>query len=181
MVNAKPARPEYILQLIIDYIDTVSDWSGRIISWLLAVMTIITCTIVILRYGLKTGSLALQESVTYLHASVFLLAMGYALKNDAHVRVDIFYRQFDKYQKAWVNSLGHIIFLMPLCVFIIGSSWEYVLKSWQIKESSSDPGGLPAVFLLKSLLPLSALILALQGTADILRSVLTFIVINSKK
>ena len=89
--------------------------------------------------------------------------------------MDIFYRDFSPRTKAWINSLGGIVFLMPLCVFILVSSWDYVAESWAIRESSPEPGGIPAVFLLKTLLPLLALNLLLQGLAETLRSALALV------
>ncbi|MCB1732660.1 MAG: TRAP transporter small permease subunit, partial [Halieaceae bacterium] len=96
-------------------------------------------------------------------------------KSGAHVRVDIFYRSFSERGRAWVNSLGGIVFLMPLCAFIGVSSWNYVTESWAILETSPEPGGIPAVFLLKSLLPLMAVNLFLQGLAETLRSALVLV------
>jgi TRAP-type mannitol/chloroaromatic compound transport system permease small subunit len=91
------------------------------------------------------------------------------------VRVDIFYSHFSARGKAWVNSLGGIVFLLPLCIFIALASWNYVADSWAIRETSPEPGGIPAVFLLKTLLPLMALNLLLQGLAEILRSALVLV------
>ena len=88
------------------------------------------------------------------------------------MRVDIFYRNFSKRAQAWVNSLGGIVFLLPLCLFILFSSWDYVSESWAMREASPEPGGIPAVFVLKTLIPLAATNLALQGTAEVLRSTL---------
>ena len=94
---------------------------------------------------------------------------------DGHVRVDILYQNFSTRTRAWVNSIGGIVFLLPLCVFIFGVSWNYVIESWAIRESSPEPGGIPAVFLLKSLLPLMALNLLLQGVSEILRNALILV------
>ena len=121
------------------------------------------------------NSIAAQESVTYMHGSLFLLGAAYALKSGAHVRVDIFYRGFSARTKAWVNSVGGIVFLLPLCVFILMSSWDYAGESWAMFETSAEPGGIPAVFLLKSLVPLIAITLALQGIAEILRNALILV------
>jgi len=86
--------------------------------------------------------------------------------------VDIFYRNFGDRTKAWINSLGGIVFLLPLCAFIAGSSWNYVAESWAMRETSPEPGGIPAVFILKTLIPAAAINLALQGAADVLRNAL---------
>jgi len=154
-------------------IDVFTERCGRLLAWLVLAMGLLTTFIVILRYGFNTGSIAAQELVTYMHGSVFMLGAAYALKHDAHVRVDIFYRDFGPRAKAWVNGLGGILFLMPLCVFIAFSSWNYAAASWAIREASPEPGGIPAVFLLKSLIPLLAVNLLLQGLAETLRSALT--------
>ncbi|MEE8058957.1 MAG: TRAP transporter small permease subunit [Pseudomonadales bacterium] len=153
-------------------IDTLTDLTGRFLAWLTLLMMILLSLVVILRYGFEIGSIALQESVTYLHGAVFMLGAAYTLKRDGHVRVDIFYRHFSPRTKAWINSLGGIIFLLPLCVYIVVVSWDFVDQSWQIREVSSEPGGIPAVFLLKTLIPLLAINLGLQGLAEILRSTL---------
>jgi len=161
------------LRATVRRIDAFTEYCGRLLAWLVLAMGLLTTLIVIMRYGFNTGSIAAQELVTYMHGSVFMLGAAYALKHDAHVRVDIFYRDFGPRAKAWVNSLGGILFLIPLCVFIAFSSWNYVAESWAIRESSPEPGGIPAVFLLKSLIPLLAFNLLLQGLAETLRSALT--------
>lgn len=135
----------------------------------------LTSLIVLLRYGFDVGSIALQESVTYLHAIVFLLGAAYTFVDDEHVRVDIFYSRFNPRQKAWVNAVGGIVFLLPVSLFLLGISWSFVSESWAIKESSGDAGGIAAVYLLKSLLPLAAFTLALQGLASILSSALLLV------
>lgn len=163
------------VRAVVHSIDTFTDYCGKALAWLVLAMALITAAIVVLRYGFNTGSIMAQEAVTYLHGSLFMLGAAYALKVDAHVRVDIFYRNFSKRNQAWVNSLGGIIFLLPLCVFIGFISWNYVVESWLIRETSAEPGGIPAVFLLKSLLPLMALNLCLQGLAEVLRSAITLI------
>lgn len=152
------------------FIDTLTEWSGRALAWLTLLMMLILCLVVILRYGFSTGSVALQEAVTYLHGAIFMLGAAYTLKHDGHVRVDIFYRRFSPRAKAWVNSLGGILFVIPLCAYIFLISWEFVTQSWWIREVSSEPGGIPAVFLLKTLIPLMAINLGLQTLAEILRS-----------
>ena len=155
--------------------DQFADLSGRAVAWLTLAMMAVTGLVVALRYGLGVGSIALQESVTYLHACVFLLGAAFTLKRDGHVRVDIFYRGFSARGRAWVNSVGTLVFLLPLCVFLFATSWDFAVQSWSIREVSSDPGGIPAVFLLKSLLPLAAVTLGLQGLAELARNLLLLI------
>ena len=164
-----------LLRACVHYIDIFTDRCGRLLAWLVLAMALLTTIVVVLRYGFNTGSIMAQEAVTYMHGCLFMLGAAYALKSGAHVRVDIFYRSFSERGRAWVNSLGGIVFLMPLCAFIGVSSWSYVTESWAILETSPEPGGIPAVFLLKSLLPLMAVNLFLQGLAETLRSALVLV------
>lgn len=157
-------------QRLVRTIDTLTEWTGKVIAWLSAVMALLTTVVVVMRYGFNSGSIAGQEAVTYLHATLFMLGAAYALKTDAHVRVDVFYRRFNPVTRAWINALGGIIFLLPLCVLIVMMSSDYVQQAWRIREISSDAGGIPAVFLLKSLIPAMAVTLLLQGVAEILRN-----------
>ena len=163
------------LHACVFYIDAFSERYGRLLSWLLLGMALLTTLVVVLRYGFNIGSILTQELVVYMHGSVFLLGAAYALKTGAHVRVDIFSRQFSARTRAWIESLGGIVFLLPLCAFILASSWGYAAESWAMRETSAEPGGIPAVFLLKSLIPLMAINLALQGIAEILRSTLLLV------
>lgn len=164
-----------VLRACVHYIDIFTDRSGRLLAWLVLAMALLTTVVVVMRYGFNTGSIMAQEAVIYMHGCLFMLGMAYALKSGAHVRVDIFYRNFSPRAQAWVNSLGGIVFLMPLCAFIGFSSWNYVNESWLVRETSADPGGIPAVFLLKSIIPLMALNLFLQGLAETLRSAILLV------
>jgi TRAP-type mannitol/chloroaromatic compound transport system permease small subunit len=165
----------HVLRACVRYIDTFTDYSGRLLAWLVLAMALVTTVIVVMRYGFNIGSIMAQEAVIYMHGCLFMLGTAYALKSDSHVRVDIFYRSFSPRSRAWVNSLGSIVFLMPLCLFIGFSSWSYVTESWAIHETSAEPGGIPAVFLLKSVIPLMAFNLFLQGLAETLRSALVLV------
>ena len=159
-------------QRLLNLLDGITLFIGRSIAWLTVMMVIATCIVVTLRRGFDIGSIALQESVAYMHAAVFLLAAGYTLKRGGHVRVDILYRRFSPRRKAWVDSLGCLLFLLPLAIFTGLISQEFVLSSWAIRESSTDSGGVGAVYLLKSLIPLMAITLGLQAIAELLRNVL---------
>ena len=118
------------------------------------------------------GSVFLQDVVLYLHGSLFLLGAAFALKRGAHVRVDIFYRNFNKSKKALVDLLGNVIFLQPVCWTILFYSWGYVEFSWKIMEVSPEPDGLPFVYIQKSLLIAVAVLLSLQSLSEILKSYL---------
>ena len=131
-------------------------------------MALVTTCVVILRYGFEQGAIAAQESVLYLHGALFMLGAAPTLLSDKHVRVDVFYRNFSPRQQTWVNTLGHTLFTIPICLLIILGSWGYVAESWSILESSPEPGGIPAVFLLKTLIPAMAVLLLLQAISAII-------------
>jgi TRAP-type mannitol/chloroaromatic compound transport system permease small subunit len=156
-------------------IDSITEILGKMISWLTLLMVLLTFTIVVLRYGFNLGWVAMQESVLYFHGIVFMLGAAYTLKHDGHVRVDIFYQKFSLKQKAWVNLIGGLVLLMPVCIFIFFISINYVLAAWQIMESSPEAGGLPLVYLNKSLILTLAVTMVFQGLAEILRNLLAIL------
>ncbi len=136
-------------------------------------MVLLVATIVFMRTLLGVGSIALQESVTYLHATVLMLCLGFNLQQGGHVRVDVFYGRFNRVQKAWVDTLGSVLFLLPFALFLTLVSLDFVVKAWAIGETSADPGGLPLVFALKTLIPISGCLLALQAVSEALRALCT--------
>lgn len=138
-------------------------WLGRAVSWLTLVMVVLTFGIVVTRYGFNQGWIWMQESVTYLHAVVFMVAIAWAFQTDDHVRVDIFYRGNSSRYKNWVNLVGTVIFLVPFSLYLFLIGWEYVAASWATLESSREPGGLPLVFLLKSLILILPALLLIQS------------------
>jgi TRAP-type mannitol/chloroaromatic compound transport system permease small subunit len=156
-------------------VDRFTEFTGRRLAWLSLALALTVCLVVLLRYGVGIGSIAVQESATYLHATLFMLGTAFTLKHDGHVRVDIFYRRFSARARAWVNSVGCIVFLLPFCLFLVGISWSFVVQAWLILEGSADPGGIHGVFLLKSLIPLMALNLLLQGLAELARNLLVLL------
>lgn len=160
------------MQKIVRYIDRINDVIGRSISWLTLLMVIITFLVVVLRYVFSSGWIAMQESIIYMHSIVFMLGVAFTLKQNGHVRVDIFYERMGPRSRAWVDLLGAVFLLIPFCLFIILISWNYVSLSWSLLEGSRDAGGLPAVFLLKTTIPVMAMLLMLQGVAQGLRSIL---------
>jgi TRAP-type mannitol/chloroaromatic compound transport system permease small subunit len=159
-----------LLSRLLSLIDQCAELTGKVIAPLLALMLLATFTVVISRYGFDYGAAKLQESVVYLHATVFMLGFGYTLKQGGHVRVDIFYQRLSRRRQSIVNLIGTLVFLMPMSGFILYASLDYVSFSWQLKEGSPDPGGLPFVYLLKTLIPLSATLLLLQGLGELIRN-----------
>lgn len=144
-------------------IDQTINLLGRAAAWLNLGMVAATCIVVALRYAFGAGAIALQESVIYMHAIALSGGLAYTLQRDAHVRVDLIYARMGERGKAWVNLCGHVFLLLPTCICIALVSLAYAVRSWSILEGSPEVGGVPAVFLLKSLLPASAALLALQG------------------
>ncbi len=167
-----PSPVNIKLRRIQSALDAFSEATGNFVAWLVIVMMAVTAIVVFIRYLLNDGSIALQESVTYLHGVVFLLAIAYALKRNAHVRVDILYQKLSAKNRALIDLMGTLLFLFPFSIFILWVSYEYVFFSWRLLESSPEPGGLPGVFLLKSLIPLMGITLLLQGIAEAIKSAL---------
>ena len=145
--------------------------SGKLVAWLILAMVMLSFAIVILRYGFNSGWIWLQESVTYLHAIVFMIAAAWTLQLDGHVRVDIFYRDRAPRQQAWVNIIGSLIFLLPFCIFMLVIGWQYVYSSWRLFEGSREAGGLPLVYLLKSLILLLPGLLLMQAFSGLARCI----------
>lgn len=154
-------------------LDRLSNLTGRFASWLTLLMVLLTVVIVVLRYVFDAGFIWLQESLIWMHATVFMLGAAYTLQQDEHVRVDIFYREMSDTRRAWVNTLGVLLFVMPVCAFLLIESWDYVRAAWRLAEVSRDSGGLPypAIPLLKSMLLVMPLAVALQGLALLLRAI----------
>ena len=146
---------------------------GAGVAWLTLVMALVTFAIVVLRYGFDFGTTALQESVLYFHAIAFMLGIPWALKNDGHVRVDVIYGRLSDRGRAWVNLTGHCIFLIPVALTLLWQSLPYVSASWRILEGSPEVGGIPAIFLMKTLIPIMCVGLLLQGIASAIGSLRT--------
>jgi TRAP-type mannitol/chloroaromatic compound transport system permease small subunit len=154
-------------------LDRVSSVMGRFTAWLTLVMVVVTFVIVIMRYVFDAGLIWLQESVIWMHAAVFMIGAAYTLLHEDHVRVDIFYRDMSDVNRAWVNLIGVLIFLFPLCGYLAYASFDFAAVSWSIRESSREPGGLPypLIPILKSIVVLMPVAVALQGVSLILRSI----------
>lgn len=163
------------MQTLAERISRFNRAVGLAIAWLTLGMVLITTLVVVQRYWFDSGSIRLQESITVMHALVFMLAAAYTLAEGGHVRVDVFYSRMSERQRAWVNLLGTLVLLLPFCGFLMWSSGDYVVTSWQIREASQEAGGLPFPFtpLVKSCIPVTAGLLILQGCAMVLESLAT--------
>jgi len=143
---------------------------GQIIAWGFLSLVLLAASVVILRYGFDSGSIALQETVIYNHAILFMLGMAYTLQQDKHVRVDVFYSQMTNRKQRWVNFLGTLFFALPTVLFVIWASQDYILTSWRITESSAEAGGLAYVYLLKTMIWFMSFLLLLQTLSMLLEN-----------
>lgn len=145
---------------------------GHLAAWLALSLVLLSALIVVLRYGFNTGSIALQETILYNHAIFFMMGMAYTLQQDRHVRVDVFYSQMSSSRQAWVNLIGGFFFALPTLIFLLWVSWGYVSGSWAIQEGSSEAGGLPYLYLLKTFILIMGTLMLLQVLAMIVESYL---------
>ena len=156
-------------------LDRISTATGKAAAWLTLFMVVVTFVVVVMRKLLDVGFIWVQESVVWMHAIVFMLGAAYTLRDEEHVRVDVFYRAMSPRRRAWVDLVGVVVFLLPVCVFLAWNSVEFVTQSWSIREASRESGGLPYPFIpmLKSVILLMPVAVALQGLSLFLRSLRT--------
>src|ERR1700690_1959914 len=150
-------------QALANAIDRVIAAIGRGATWCCLYVVLAEFAVVVMRYALGLGSIRLQESVLYAHAALFMLAAAWTLQVGGHVRVDVFYAQASPRRRAVVDLIGAFVFLFPFALAVAALSLPYVERSWAILESSRETSGLPLVYVLKTLIPLFALLLGLQG------------------
>lgn len=160
-----------ILNKVSSFIDNINIKIGKLFSWLLLLMVLLTCLIVILRYLFNIGFIWMQELVRFFYAAVFLLCAAYTLAEDAHVRVDIFYSKLSIKNKYIINLLGSLIFLMPVCFITFYYSFSYVINSWTQLEGSLEERGLHAVFIMKTFIWIFSFMLFAQGISIIVGSI----------
>jgi len=154
------------LQRVATWITALNSRVGEWVSWLTLAMVAGYFAVVVMRYLFSAGSIALQESVTYMHAMVFMLAAAWTLAREGHVRVDIFYSRWGTRGKDWADLAGSLLFLLPVALFILAMSVGFVGESWRMRETSAEPGGLSYVYLLKSLILVMSAQLVLQALAQ---------------
>ena len=153
-----------------DRIDRFNGAVGRGATWLALIVVLLQFSVVVLRYMFGAGSIWLSESIVYGHAAMLMLAAAWTLKDGGHVRVDVFYEDASPRTKAWINLLGSLLLLVPFMVVLLWFALPYVARSWTILERSRETSGIPAVFLLKTLIPVFAVMMALQGIAQAIRA-----------
>lgn len=159
-------------EMICAWLDNFSKKVGHAVAWLIPAMMIVMFSVSVSRYSLNFSNIAIQEIVTYFHATVVTLCAAYTLSANSHMRVDIFYHRFSVRTRAIIDTLGSLLFLIPVCVVLLITSSGYALRSWSILEGSPEAGGLPLVFILKTLIPLMALLLLAQGIAEMIRQIM---------
>ena len=164
------ARMALVLPILFD---RVTRRIGRTVMWLLLAMALVQFGVVVLRYVFGINFIFMQESITYMHGAVFLLAGGYALLTDDHVRVDIFYREANPRRKAMVDLAGTYLLLFPVCLLLVWTASAYVARSWAVGEGSNESSGIQALFLLKSFIPAYAVLLMMAGYVTVSRAVAT--------
>jgi len=151
-------------------IDRLNAAIGRAAAWACLFVVVVQFSVVVLRYVFGHGSIWLSESIVYGHAAMFMLASGWTLAAGGHVRVDVFYADASPRTKALVDLCGSMLLLLPFMAVLAWFAWPYVARSWAILEMSRETSGIPAVFLLKTLIPVFAVLLALQGVSQALKA-----------
>lgn len=154
-----------MLASIVRAMDSLNRRVGHAVAWLALAIVLVQVSVVVLRHVFAIGFVPLQEAAWALHGVLFMAGAGYALLHDGHVRVDVFYREASARRRALVDLIGALVFLVPLCGLTVWLSWDYVIASWRVLERSGEVGGLPVVFLLKTMIWVFAGLLALQGLA----------------
>ncbi len=151
-------------------IDRLSGIVGNVAAVMLIALVLVTFVDVVLRYYFESGSIAMQEMEWHLYAMIFLLGICFTMRSDAHVRVDVFYTRLQPRTQALINMLGVLLFVLPLSTLIVVHSWSFVEYSFEIGETSPDPGGLPYTYLIKAMIPLAFVLTILSGIAFFLRN-----------
>lgn len=162
------------MQVWADRLDSVNRQVGRVVRWAALAMVLLQFVIVVLRYVFGISDIALNESILYLHATLFMLGAGYTLLVDGHVRVDIFYAKASPRRQAGIDLFGHLVLLLPSMMALAYWSWPSVRNSWAILEGPISVGGIPASFLLKSLIPAFCVLLIIQSLACMMRNLLRY-------
>lgn len=156
-------------------LERLSELLGKAAAWMTLLMVIVMFIVVVMRYVFDAGLIWLQESVVWMHAFVFMVGAAYTLQQEEHVRVDIFYRETSPLRRAWIDLIGIVVFLLPICAFLIWKSYYYVAASWGVQEASREAGGLPYPFipLLKTILIIMPITVGLQGVAILQKCIRT--------
>lgn len=159
------------LHSFVSGLNTFTGFIGKTCRWFSLAMVIVTCLVVVLRYVFDYSSIAMQETVMYLHASLFMLGAAYTWQQQGHVRVDVFYHKWPVVLQQRIDLLGTLFLLLPTCLFLLYIGWDYVYLAWANGEKSHEAGGLPFVYLLKSLIVILPILLIVQAVSNVLTTV----------
>ncbi|MAQ73307.1 MAG: permease [Gammaproteobacteria bacterium] len=157
------------------YLDSVTEAIGSFTSYIVFFMVLLVIITLFLRYVLNIGSVALQESIMYLHAFFFMAGISFSIKENSHVKIDILSQKFHDKKKNIVSILGIIFFMIPFSVFIIFISSDMVIKSWEIMEQSGEAGGLNLVYILKSIIPFTGILILLQSVSELIKNTQSYL------
>lgn len=150
-------------------IDKTNAIIGITVAYATLLMALTMFAVVVFRYGFDLGWTAMQESITYMHAAVFLLGSAYTYQKNSHVRVDVFYRRYSVKTKHLVDLLGCLFLMLPVASYVAITCWPYVMESWQLFEGSREPGGLPFLYVLKSFMLVFAIMMLLQALSEVIK------------
>jgi TRAP-type mannitol/chloroaromatic compound transport system permease small subunit len=168
------------LRNLANLIDAFNEFIGKSVSWLALIMVLVQMCIVVMRYVFGVGSIFLQETIVYMHGTLFMLAAGYTLLHNDHVRVDIFYRTASPKKKALVDLVGVFVFLAPVMILIVVVSWRYIAQSWSIFEGSTETSGIQGVYLLKTVILIFVALFSLQGISLAIHSAAVLMGLETK-
>ena len=160
------------LAFIIRLISSLNRLVGHTLAWLSLAMVLICFTVVVQRYAFSMTVLWMQDLYVWRNGAMFTAVAGFALMRDDHVRVDIFYRPAKLRTKAIIDLIGVFIFLLPFCWVVYTYSWNYIARSWLLREGSPNVGGMPGLYILNSFILVFVVLVALQGIAMVARSIL---------
>jgi TRAP-type mannitol/chloroaromatic compound transport system permease small subunit len=156
---------------VADRIDRLNAAIGRTVAWACLLVVVVQFAVVVLRYVFGLGSIWLTETIIYGHATLFMLASAWTLREGGHVRVDIFYADAGPRRRALIDLCGALLLLLPFMLVLLWFAVPYVARSWSIMETSRETSGLPVVYLLKTLIPAFAVLMALQGISQAIKAV----------
>ncbi len=162
------------LLMISSVIDRTIDQIGQLVSWISLILILLICVDVIMRYFLNTSKIWMVEMEWHLFSVLFLLGASYTLLHDKHVRVDLFYENYSPKRKKIVNAIGILVLVIPWCLIILTTSWDYAVNSFSFREGSPQPGGLPARYIVKSAIFLGYFLLLVQAVSIFIKSLVSF-------
>ena len=152
-------------------IDKLTDNIANGLLYILIALILLVFSTVFFRYVFNMSYIIVQEIIMYLHALIFMFGISYALKENSHVKIDVLYNTLNKKAQRVISIAGLVSFILPTALFIIYISIDMVTQSWMILEGSSEAGGLDHVFILKSLIPISGILIFLQGISELIKHI----------